>query len=656
MKEVQTASSHFFPSRQPVLMKQGVACMCLLLIAQFATGQKDSAVSLEGITVSAPGRVREFGTGSKIVNLDSFALLPGRYTTLADILSLQSQVFIKSYGPGGIATSSFRGASAAHTAVLWNGFNLQSPMHGEFDFTLAPAFMLDDVSLQYGGVGALYGSGAVGGAVNMRQRIDEPGVHGTVMIQSGSYGHSAYGVKAGLGGTQSGGVIRIYRQSARNDFEYDNTALAGSPKVKQTNSGMEQTVVSATGRVAGSAGSLEIHAWAQAVGREVPPLMINTSSIASQADKNLRLAAEWKHDVKGTTVAVRQAYLWELLGFEDPNALVSGLSISRSSVSEAELIASIKRGWMLNAGVNNTFVTATSNGYPGQLSMNRLGLFASLKNTSLLRKTAMTVGVRQEWVSTGQAVPCPFAGVEWRPLHGMKIHGLASTSYRVPTFNNLYWTPGGNPDLKPERGYSQEAGFSFGSAASRNFKVSFSLTGFNRMIEEWIIWLPQAGYWTPRNIRTVWSRGGEGMMRLTCKRGAWHFSGTSQVNYILSTNHRVKDVNDASAGRQLIYTPRLSHQHELRMARGNLFVAYNHSYTGVRFTTADHTEWLDPYQYATLLAGYTLRYTRADITLHFKINNLWSSKFQAVQWRPVPPANYLLTLLFQFHHTTKTVL
>ena len=44
--------------------------------------------------------------------------------SIADVLSKNSALFIKTYAPGSLATTSMRGMGAQHTAVLWNGINL----------------------------------------------------------------------------------------------------------------------------------------------------------------------------------------------------------------------------------------------------------------------------------------------------------------------------------------------------------------------------------------------------------------------------------------------------------------------------------------------------------------------------------------------------
>ena len=98
--------------------------------------------------------------------LDTLVLQSKSTSTLSDLLIQHSPVFIKTYGPGGISTASFRGTTASHTLVLWNGFQLNAPSLGQVDFSTIPVFLADDVSLNWGS-GTSNNSGGLGGAVNI---------------------------------------------------------------------------------------------------------------------------------------------------------------------------------------------------------------------------------------------------------------------------------------------------------------------------------------------------------------------------------------------------------------------------------------------------------------------------------------------------------
>ena len=82
--------------------------------------------------------------------LDTLVLQSKSTSSLSDLLIQHSPVFIKTYGPGGVSTASFRGTTASHTLVLWNGFQLNAPSLGQVDFSTIPVFLADDVSLNWG--------------------------------------------------------------------------------------------------------------------------------------------------------------------------------------------------------------------------------------------------------------------------------------------------------------------------------------------------------------------------------------------------------------------------------------------------------------------------------------------------------------------------
>ena len=78
--------------------------------------------------------------------LDTLVLESKSTSNLSQLLIQHSPVFIKTYGPGGTSTASFRGTTASHTLVLWNGFQLNAPNLGQVDFSTIPVFLADDVN------------------------------------------------------------------------------------------------------------------------------------------------------------------------------------------------------------------------------------------------------------------------------------------------------------------------------------------------------------------------------------------------------------------------------------------------------------------------------------------------------------------------------
>ncbi|MBA3901877.1 MAG: Plug domain-containing protein, partial [Bacteroidetes bacterium] len=115
-----------------------VLLVLAMLFVNQSWGQEsamDTTVILQTFTIKDNREVK-FAAGGKTEHVDSLGLMINKTVSLDELLSNQSRVGIKSYGAGGLATSSIRGAGSAHTAVLWNGFNLQSPTHGLVDLSL----------------------------------------------------------------------------------------------------------------------------------------------------------------------------------------------------------------------------------------------------------------------------------------------------------------------------------------------------------------------------------------------------------------------------------------------------------------------------------------------------------------------------------------
>jgi len=89
---------------------------------------------------------------------------------IGELLSSFTPVYVKSYGKGSISTVSFRGTGASHTKVIWEGFNINSPMLGQTDFSTIPVSLFDKIELQYGGSSLTEVSGALGGSVNLKTK------------------------------------------------------------------------------------------------------------------------------------------------------------------------------------------------------------------------------------------------------------------------------------------------------------------------------------------------------------------------------------------------------------------------------------------------------------------------------------------------------
>ena len=115
--------------------------------------------------ISNDTRLNDYSPGQKVKTIDSATLQQYQMQSMANLLSQQVPVFVKSYGFNGLATLNFRGSSAAQSAVFWNGIPVQNAALGIADVSELPVSLMNRVNIVYGGSAALWGSGNVGGAL-----------------------------------------------------------------------------------------------------------------------------------------------------------------------------------------------------------------------------------------------------------------------------------------------------------------------------------------------------------------------------------------------------------------------------------------------------------------------------------------------------------
>ena len=146
------------------------ALLCLLPHAALADAPEDSLCvrDIERVEITGTRPMKEIGV--QRTKLDSIVLRDNISSSLADALTSGSTIFIKSYGRATLATASFRGTSPSHTQVTWNGMKINSPLFGQVDFSLIPAYFIDDASLYHGASSV----GITGGATSRASAPSPP--------------------------------------------------------------------------------------------------------------------------------------------------------------------------------------------------------------------------------------------------------------------------------------------------------------------------------------------------------------------------------------------------------------------------------------------------------------------------------------------------
>lgn len=618
----------------------------LSVVTGFAQRVADTSYTINPVTVTAH-RFQAFNTGSKVMTPDSIVANAFAHQQLADLLLFQSQMHIRSYNPS-LATTSFRGTSSEHTAVLWKGFNIQSPLLGSSDLSLIPNESFETATIQYGGNGALFGSGAIGGSIQLQSMAKyTSGLHATLGSQIGSFGHLRNHASVSYGNAKWYTQTKLFRLNAKNNFPYQNNFVAGNPEVKMQNAEVyQQAFINEHYVQLNSNQELNIAFWIQSADREIAPTMSVANVNAFQKDEQIRATAEWKYNLRKSVIMARTAYFNEKVNFKDPsNIELSGFNQSHSSITEVELRKNWNTKHIMNIGLNNTLVRAYSTGFSGWFMQNRTALFASYKMNKVLPKTFVTFNLREELVQGNLTPIMPSMGVEYELAKWMIVMANMNRSYRLPTFNELYWRSV-SQRVVPESGWGQELTVKLHKQLSL-ISTTLLLTGFNRNIQNWIVWQPAGIDWAPKNLKQVWSRGAEGVLNVSYHSTNFKLQYQGMFNLVFSTNTETSLANDAALNKQLIYVPRTTQQHHMLAIYKKWNAGVLYQYTGLRFTSTDNSVWLNDYVLLTLIAGKTITIHRMSFTLSTQINNILDKQYQVMADRPMPGRNYLINLQFK---------
>ena len=166
-------------------MRERLLLLLIVLLPHIALSQEsdvaDKEVEISEVTVYGRRPMKEIGT--QMTKLDSMSLKENIALSMADVLAFNSSIFVKNYGRATLSTVAFRGTSASHTQVTWNGMKINNPMLGMTDFSMIPSYFIDDASLLHGTSSVNEVGGGLGGAVKLSTKPAQNEGFGVQYIQ-----------------------------------------------------------------------------------------------------------------------------------------------------------------------------------------------------------------------------------------------------------------------------------------------------------------------------------------------------------------------------------------------------------------------------------------------------------------------------------------
>jgi iron complex outermembrane receptor protein len=391
--------------------------------------------------------------------------------------------------------------------------------------------------------------------------------------------------------------------------------------------------------------SLEAHFWWQGSGREIPPTTTQNRSKAGQSDKILRTALEWKWLGNMAVVTAKTAFFEEEIDYQDSLSGVFEVTKFHSSIGEVEAQYQAGRHGSILLGINHSATKGFAAAYHGKQSQQQTAFFAGSRFAKGEWKAQLDA--RAELLDGRWLPTTPSLGLEWAPHPQLAIKGKLARNYRYPTLNDRYWQPGGNPELLPEQGWSEEISVLPILIYNEKWKLDYQFTAFNRTIKNWILWAVQPGefYYSPGNITEVWSRGIEQRLHFSAPVASHVLKLNLGYDFVRSTSLKDVALPTIKAGEQLIYTPEHQAFGSIDYGLAQWHFSYQHRYTG---QVATQTEALEDYHVGSFYLEKTIPFQPMTARVFIQIDNVWNANYRVVERRPMPGRNFRVGLRMDF--------
>jgi vitamin B12 transporter len=394
--------------------------------------------------------------GASVTVIPEEVLRAREYRSVEEALRAVPGVEVQRSGsPGKLTTVRIRGASATQVQVLIDGVRVKSTTTGDFDFGDLSLDDVERIEIVRGPQSTLYGADAIGGVINVITRRGRGAPSGFVELEAGNY--DTYRERGGLSGgvgpwSFSLGVSRLDFGGQFPNDEHDLTSVNG--RVAYALPGRGE--VAAVGRYSDGHRGIPF--------RTVFPDFSRTR----EQDDTFGLASlEWRQPwTSWYDHALRLSAVRSTLTFRDPASVFERRSDIETERREVDWLHHLTLGRLdtLTAGLE----------YRNEVGTNK-GTFSETTDTwavfgqnelRLLERLFLTGGIRHDHNSAFGDATTGRAGLSYLVrATDTRIKGSWAEGFRAPTFNELFFPATfppcpafGNPDLRPERSESWDAG------------------------------------------------------------------------------------------------------------------------------------------------------------------------------------------------------
>ncbi len=626
------------------------------------------------VTASRPGQdviPAQILSGDELRRLNS--------NSVADAMRYFSGVQIKDYGGvGGIKTVNIRSMGTNHTGVVYDGVELGNAQNGQIDLGQFSLDNIESLSLYNGQKSEIlqpakdFGSA---GSIYMRTRTphfeEGESYHARLTMRTGSFDliNPSALVELKLSERVNASLSAEWiNSSGKYKFRYRRVNPAGE-LAYDTTAVRENGDINATRLELGFNGSLPSGSWHFKTynynsERGVPGAIVNNVWRRGERiwDTNSFVQGRYNGYFGRFSTLNNFKYAFyrtHYVNNDDKQIKVDNLykqkEIYLSSANEYEILdnwrASVSYDFMWNT------LDADVYGFVKPDRLSQFLSFATALNLDRFKVQASGLGTFIHDRIIGQESPAdkkvftPAVFVSGNPLRNkdFSLRAFCKQSFRMPTFNDLYYADMGNSKLEPEKVTQYNVGFLYDHNSQDAFLTAarFSTDIYYNRVKNKIVAYPkgQQFRWTMLNLGLVEIRGIDvtGMMTLNPLKD---FYFTLRLQYTFQRAIDITSPADNYYRHQIPYIPRNSGS-----VIGNILwhgwnLNYSWIYVGERYNQQENIRYnyTQPWYTSDISLGKDFRFGKVNLRGMIEVNNLLSQDYDVILNYPMPKRNYRFTI------------
>src|SRR5690606_18969047 len=244
----------------------------------------------------------------------------------------------------------------------------------------------------------------------------------------------------------------------------------------------------------------------------------------------------------------------------------------------------------------------------------------------------------------------PTVMLSWQPFRfpDFRLRAFYKSIFRMPTFNDLYYTFIGNTFLRPEYTNQYNIGFIFHRQFNHQVLkyISIQADGYHNRVRDKIVAIPSANLfrWTMMNLGEVAINGVESNMKVLG-------NVSSKIQFTALLNYTYQKAIDRTSnafnfGHQIPYIPVHSGSLTGMFSAECYGLNYSFIYTGERYSQKANipANYVDPWYTHDLSVWYSLQYNKKKLTVRAEVNNVFDQHYDVILNFPMPGRHYRLSL------------